>query len=84
MNDKTPATITPELGQTTNAQITYKCSFIPDHYYVTTDLQLSGRGISQTGDGTGHSNHKKTYRVTEKAMQSLKRQYTCTYISDLD
>lgn len=75
--------IYPELGQTTNAQIEFKCSH-SGGFYLSTDLNLSGSGIRMSGDGTNNIRGRKTYRVTTKAMDKLKAMYTCCYIALLD
>jgi hypothetical protein len=72
--------IYPELKETTNAQIEYKCSH-SGGYYLTTDLLLSGRGIKIIGDGTDHKRGKKTYQATERAFELLKQKYICCYIA---
>ena len=74
--------IYPEMGQTTTAQIEYKCSY-GGKLYITTDLTLRGQGIKMSGDGSDHKRGKKTYFVTGKAMDKLKQQYTCCYIASL-
>lgn len=74
--------IYPEMGQTTTAEIEYR----PSHgggLYVTTDLELKGRGIRQAGDGTHHKRGKKTYHVTVMAMEKLRKTYDCCYIASL-
>ncbi len=50
--------IYPELGEKTNATIEYTCSH-GGGFYVTTDLQLTGRGIKMSGDGSTHKRGKK-------------------------
>ena len=72
--------IYPELNETTQAQIEYKCSF-GGKLYLTTDVNLKGRGITQVGDGSDHKRGKKTYLATEKAFNALKEKYTTTYIA---
>jgi hypothetical protein len=79
MND---TTIYTEMGQTTDAQITYRVGY-SRRYYITTDLQLSGRGIEQNGDGSDHLQGKKTYTATEKALEKLKTTYTTCNIASL-
>ena len=72
--------IYPEMNETTNATIEYKCSY-SNGYYVTTDLELKGRGIKQLGDGTDHKRGKKTYQVTELAMSKIKKNHDSCYIA---
>ena len=72
--------IYPEMGQTTDATIEYRCSY-SSKFYITTDLELKGRGITPAGDGSDHKRGKKTYHVTEKAMNKLKEQHDCCYIA---
>ena len=74
--------IYPELGGTTNATIEYKVSY-NGGFYLTTDLELKGRGIKISGDGSGHKRGKKTYHVTEKAFNKLKSTYETCYIASL-
>lgn len=74
--------IYPELGQTTNATIEFKCSHVGG-FYLTTDLELKGRGIKSIGDGSTHKRNKKTYQVTELAMKALKMKYDTCFIANL-
>ena len=74
--------IYPEMGQTTDAEIEYRCSF-GSKFYITTDLNLKGRGITLAGDGSNHKRGKKTYHVTQLVMERLKTEYTCCYIASL-
>ena len=71
-----------ELGETTEAEIQYVCSH-GSGYYVTTDLDLKGRGIRQTGDGSDHKKGKKTYHVTDRALEALKLKYSYCYLANL-
>lgn len=71
--------IYPELGETTNATIEYTCSHLGG-FYLTTDLDLKGRGIKLTGDGSTHKRNKKTYHVTVKAFELLEKKYNTCYI----
>ena len=75
--------ITPELGETTEAVIEYKVSTMSGKLYVTTDLELKGRGIKISGDGSDHKRGKKTYHVTENAFEKLKLVHDTCYISSL-
>ncbi len=72
--------IYPELGEKTNATIEYTCSH-GGGFYVTTDLQLSGRGVKMSGDGSTHKRGKKTYHVTAAAFKGIKEKYKTCYIA---
>lgn len=74
------AMIYPELGEKTNATIEYKCSY-NGGFYLTTDLNLKGRGIKMVGDGSNHKRNKKTYQVTAKAFERLKKENDTCYIA---
>ena len=74
--------IYPEMNQTTNAEIEFTCSY-SGKYYVTTDLELKGRGIEKRGNGEDHKRGKKTYLATEKAMEKLKKSFNTCYIAAL-
>lgn len=74
--------IYPELGQTTDSTIEYKCSY-NGGFYITTDLELKGRGIKMSGDGSEHKRSKKTYHVTELAFNKLKEKHTTCFIASL-
>jgi len=52
----------------------YKVSHGGD-YYVTTHLDLKGRGIRQSGDGSDHRLGLKTYSVTEAALKKIQQQH---------
>ena len=71
-----------EMGETTEAQIEFKCSY-NGGFYITTDLDLKGRGIKISGDGSDHKRNKKTYHITENAMNKLKTQYTTCFMASL-
>jgi hypothetical protein len=75
--------IYPELGETTDATIEYRVASYGGKLYITTDLELSGRGISMSGDGSDHKRGKKTYHVTQNAFNKLKEEYDTCYISSL-
>ena len=75
--------ITPELGETTEAVIEYSLSTISGKLYVTTDLELKGRGVNMSGDGSDHKRGKKTYHVTENAFDKLKLVHDTCYINSL-
>ena len=71
-----------EMGESTEAVLQYSCSH-RSGYYVTTDLDLKGRGIRQTGDGSDHKRGKKTYHMTERALEILKAQQSYCYVANL-
>ena len=66
-----------------DATITYKCAY-GGKYYLTTDLELKGRGIRQSGDGSDHDKGKKTYYATELAFRKLQEKYDTCYVELLD
>ena len=74
--------IYPELNETTTAAIEYVCSYSRG-FSVTTNLELKGKGIKQTGDGSDHKRNMKTYHVSELAMSKLKESYNTCYIASL-
>ncbi len=74
--------IYPELGGTTNDTIEYRVSH-QGGFYITTDLELSGRGINPRGDGSDHKRGKKTYQITEMAFKNLQTQYDTCFIASL-
>lgn len=74
--------IYPELGQKTEAQIEYQCSH-NGGFYINTALDLSGRGIRQTGDGSNHKRGLKSYHTTERALEGLKAKFSTCYIANL-
>lgn len=74
--------IYPELGQTTKAQIEYRCGY-RNTFYATTDLELSGRGITKSGSRADHKRRLQTYSVTEHAFNKLKKEYTTCFIASL-
>ena len=71
-----------EMGQTTEAEIEYTTSY-SGGLYVTTDLELKGRGIKMSGDGSDHKRGKKTYHVTSLAMSKLKEKHNTCYKGNL-
>ncbi|PXX26263.1 hypothetical protein C7967_11524 [Thalassospira sp. 11-3] len=71
-----------EMGQTTNAQIEVRTSY-NGGLYLTTALDLKGRGIKQSGDGSTHKRGLKTYHATQKAMEKLELQYTTCFMASL-
>ena len=73
-----------ELGQTVaeENQIEFTCSY-GGKFYVNTLLELKGRGIKKSGDGSDHKRGLKSYFVTELAMEKLKKEYACTYTANL-
>ena len=66
--------IYPELGETSNAQIRFTCSY-SGGFYVKTSIKLSGRGIRPSG--------LSSYHVTESAMNKLKTNYSTCYEASL-
>ena len=74
-----------EMGQKrpSNPTITFKVAH-GGKYYLTTDLELKGRGIRQSGDGSDHAKGKKTYFATELAFNKLQEKYDTCYIDLLD
>lgn len=74
--------IYPELKEKTNAQITYVCAY-NGGLYLTTDLDLKGRGIKLSGDGSNHLRNKKTYFATERAFKILEQKYSTCYLANL-
>jgi hypothetical protein len=77
--------VCPEMGGKApeNVAITYKVAY-GGKYYLTTDLNLKGRGIKQAGNGSDHARRKKTYFVTALAFKKLKKRYSTCYIEHLD
>lgn len=73
-----------EMGQKVadSVEIEYKVSY-SSKFYITTDLVLKGRGIKAQGDGSDHKRGKKTYLVTDLAMDKLKAAYSCCYMASL-
>lgn len=74
--------IYPELGEKTTAAIEFVVSY-NGGYRLTTDLELTGRGIKMTGNGKDHARGKKTYHVTEKAFESIKAKYETCFLATL-
>ena len=74
--------IYPELGEKTNVDIEYSCSN-SGGFYLTTALNLKGRGIHMSGNGTDHKRGKKTYQVTEAAFLKIKKIHSSCYIASL-
>jgi hypothetical protein len=76
--------VCPEMGdKIPDATIIYKVSR-GGKLYITTDLQLSGRGITRASDGRHSANGKKSYFVTELAFKKLQKQHDTCYIELLD
>jgi hypothetical protein len=73
-------TIYPELGESTTAQIEYTCAY-GGKFYLTTALDLKGRGITANGDGSNHARGLKTFYATEAALDKLKLTYSTCYIA---
>jgi hypothetical protein len=78
--NKSKSLIYPELGETTKAEIEYRASY-SNGFYLTTDLELKGRGITIIGNGSEHKRGKNTYRATETAMNKLKKNHEVCYIA---
>ena len=76
------STIYPELGKTTKADIEYRASY-SNGFYLITDLDLKGRGITIIADGSNHKRCKKTYIATKTAMDKLKINHEVCYIASL-
>lgn len=76
------AHIYEEMGQTTTAQITYTCAY-GGKLYLSTHLDLVGRGITQASKGENNAKGKKSYYATEKALDVLKAKYTVCYLASL-
>ena len=72
--------IYPELGKTTKAEIEYRASY-SNGFYLITDLDLKGRGITIIADGSEHKRGKKTYRATKTAMDKLKKNHEVCYLA---
>jgi hypothetical protein len=73
---------TPEMGQEKpDCQIEASLSYYGKHYYLYTNLELKGRGI--TPDGTD-SKGRKCYRATMRAYKQLQETYSISYESLLD
>lgn len=73
---------TPEMGQTKpTCQIEAHLSYYGKHYYLYTNLDLKGRGITfNEVDSKG----RKVYTVTTRAYKQLENIYTISYESNLD
>lgn len=84
---------TPEMGeQKPKAQIEIKLSHYGKHYYLTTPLELKGRGIKHLMTYTANDLHEKTqhkvgwhkYKATIRATEKLTEQYDMSQESLLD
>lgn len=53
-------------------------------WYISTYLNLSGRGIKLSGDGTDNTKGFRTYHVTNAAFNKLEKQYLIINIELLD
>lgn len=53
-------------------------------WYISTYLNLSGRGIKLSGDGTGNKKGLRTYHVTKTAFKKLEKKYLIVNIELLD
>lgn len=73
---------TPELGQKRPAaQIDATLGHYGGHYFLWTDLELKGRGIS---DITEEHHNRKRYKATRLAFEKLKETYSIAMASYLD
>jgi len=74
----------PEMGEKVPAdtQIEFTTAY-GGKLYLTTALELKGRGINMSGDGSGHKRGLENHHATERAMDKLKKEYICTYIAKL-
>lgn len=84
-------TYTPEMGQKKpeGCQMEASHSYYGGHYFVDTPLELKGRGITEIEAHWVKGCRKqienwKTYRVTKKAFEKLKEQYTISMECCLD
>lgn len=81
---------TPEMGQQKpDCQMEASHSHYGGHYFVDTPLELKGRGITPVEthwiDGCKKQvENWKSYRVTNKAFEKLKEQYTISIECCLD
>jgi hypothetical protein len=66
---------------TTTPQIEFTCSY-NNGYYLTTDLELKGRGIKKVGERNEHKRNKLTYQVTYVAMNKLEKIYSTQYYNN--
>jgi hypothetical protein len=72
---------TPEMGQEKpECQIDASLSYYGDHWFLTTELNLKGRGIRL--DKT--ENSINYYIVTERAFEKLKAEYSISKVNYLD
>lgn len=83
----------PEMGEAKPAcHIEAHLSHSGSHYFIRTDLELSGRGIKlikpyAIDDYTAQSRYdseRKKYQVTELALEKLSSIYTISYEMLLD
>lgn len=73
---------TPELGQKRpDAQIDASLGHYGGHYFLWTELELKGRGIT---DITEDHHNRKRYKVTRKAFEKLEESYSIAMASYLD
>lgn len=83
---------TPEMGQRkVNAQMDASLSHYGNHYFVDTQLELKGRGITllkiYSEENFIRPSHKvgwKSYKVTTAAFEKLKSQYSISMECNLD
>lgn len=84
---------TPEMGQQKpDCQMEASRGYYGKHWFIDTPLEIKGRGITfmkkyQEKDFCNPGNHRvgwNEYRVTEKAFEKLKEQYTISQEICLD
>jgi hypothetical protein len=71
-----------ELGETTNAQIQFVCSH-SGGVYARTNLNLSGRGIKLSSDGTDSRDGKKAYHITAAAFAKIEKNHSTCFLAAL-
>ena len=76
------AVIYTELGEEATAQIEVKVSY-NGKFYLTTALDLKGRGIKQSGNGSDHKRGLNTYHATEKALEKLETKFSTQFLASL-
>lgn len=73
---------TPEMGQEKpDCQIEASLSHYGKHYYLYTNLELKGRGITREQD---HPDGRHCYCVTTRAYRLLEEKYSISRASYLD
>ena len=75
----------PELGeQKPPALLEATLSYYGLHWYIDSPFDLKGRGIKEEPDLYNKSKDCKCYRVTAKAFEKLKQQYSISQVCWLD